>query len=224
MADSIRADTMNAVRVDFFSHAARETAADRYGTQPEAASLLNQQLWCWGRDIEASSGNLLVAHGFQRIAKPKGVSAASIYRLDLTPSSRVILRGFGVFFGDDRWGGVFLPRFEFTPQFSAEPDLSRPAWSSDDLPSLRRPRKGQMPWCQRLMLDLIDWIRRYEIWIAAHQGVTYRHETLVDWKAKHESVVPAEEIAVAWRLLGLAISLHPERLIRCSKSRSARHA
>ncbi|MBL6705496.1 MAG: hypothetical protein ISQ06_05255 [Planctomycetaceae bacterium] len=178
-----------------------------------AVSLLNQQLWCWGRDIEAAGGNLLVHHGFQRIEKPAGSSSSSVYRLDITTTSRVILRGFGVFFGDDRWGGLFLPRFEFTPQFTVEPDLSRPAWGSEDLPPLAPPREDQIPCCQSLLLALIDWIRRYEVWIAEHKGVSYRNRTLTMWKAKHGWVVAGSEIVSAWRTLGQAVAKQPGQFI-----------
>jgi len=45
------------------------------------------------------------------------------------------------------------------------------------------------------LLRLTDWVRRYEIWIA-------------------------EEMAVAWRVLGLAISEQPERFIRRLENQS----
>ena len=182
-------------------------------SRQQAASLLNQQIWCWGRDIECSDGNLLVRHGLQRVERPAGSDAASLYRLDLSPSLRVILRGFGVFCGDDRWGGVFLRRFDFAPQLAPEPDLSRPPWSVQDLPPLVSPRADQVPCCQRLLLTLIDWIRQYEVWIAKQVGIAYRTETLLDWNTKHGTVVPAEEISFAWRMLGVAVSDHPEHFI-----------
>ncbi len=199
---------------------ASESRVGRPPTPQQAANLLNQQLWCWGRDIEASTGNLLVRHGFQRIEKPRGSSSSSIYRLDLSPTSRVILRGFGVFIGDDRWGGLFLPRFEFRPQLSPEPDLAVPAWSPEDLPPLKSPRVDQLAPCQSLLLALIDCIRRYELWIAEHAGIRYRGRTLVPWKTNHASVVPAEEIAAAWELLGEAVAEQPRHFIRCLESQS----
>ncbi len=214
MRDSVQTDMENESGTAPAELVARETTAG-LPTLQWAVSLLNQQLWCWGQDIEASKGNLLVCHGFQRIEKPPGTSAASIYRLELSPTSRVILRGFGVFFGGDRRGGVFLPRFEFTPKFSLEPDLSPPAWNSQDLQPLTSPRGVEMACCQSLLLTLIDWIRRYEVWIVKHAGIKYRNRTLTAWKAKHGTVVPAEEPAAAWRILGLAVSERPAQFIRC---------
>ena len=191
-----------------------EPAAGLPKSVQQAAGLLNQQIWCWGRDIEYADGNWLVRHGFQRVEKPADSNAASLYRLDLSPTSRLILRGFGVFYGDDRWGGVFLRRFDFAPQLTPEPDLSRPPWSAEDLPPLLSPRADQVTCCQRLLLALIDWIRQYEVWITERVGIAYRSETLLAWNAKHGTVVPADKIAVAWQKLGVAVSDHPERYIQ----------
>ncbi len=189
-----------------------------------AACLLNQQIWCWGRDIECAESNLLVQYGFQRLEKPASRQASSLYRLDLSPTSRVILRGFGVFCGDDQWGGLFLRRFDFAPQLTPGPDLPRPAWSLEDFPPLVQPRADQVPCCQRLLLMLIEWIRQYEVWIAERVGIAYRSETLLDWNAKHGTAVPAEEITFAWRMLGVAVSDHPEYFIPSLESRSRRRA
>ena len=190
-----------------------ETPIETPALRKQATNLLNQQIWCWGRDIECSGGNWLVRHGFERIEKPAGSNAASLYRLDLSPTSRIILRGFGVFVGDERWGGLFLRRFDFAPQLTPAPDLSQPVWMAGDLPPLVSPGADQVPNCQRLLLTLIDWIRSYEVWIAEQAGVAYRSEMLVDWSKKHGTVVPAEEIAFAWRLLGVAVSDNPAQFI-----------
>ena len=178
-----------------------------------AANLLNQQLWCWGRDIEYAEGNLLMRHGFQRIEKPSGSESASVYRLELSPTARIVLRGFGVFCGDDRWGGMYVPRFEFTPQLTPESELMEPAWSPADLPPLAVPRQDQVRNSHQLLLTLIDWIRRYEVWIADKVGIDYRRESLLPWDAKHRTTVSAEEMSVAWRALGVAVADHPEQFL-----------
>lgn len=172
----------------------------------KAADLLNQQIWCWGQDIEYPRGNLLLRHGFQRIEKPPGSHAVSIYRLDISPTARVILRGFGVFYGDDRWGGMFLRRFGFSPRRTPGPDLPLPVWTVDDLPPTADPRDEDAYRGQRLVLDLIDWIRRYEVWIVENVGLDYRRESLVPWRSKAQAITPAEEMAREWRWLGVAIA------------------
>ena len=176
-------------------------------TSPEqAAVLMNQQLWCWGRDIECADGNLLVRFGFQRLDKPEGSDSASVYRLDLSPNARVVLRGFGVFFGDDRWGGMFVPRFDFKPQFTLEAGSERTCLVVGRFTSACVTRRDQLAEGQRLLLSLVDWIRSYEVWIAEVLGIDYRSESLVPWAKKHGEITPAEEMATAWRLLGVAVA------------------
>ncbi len=186
---------------------------EAWSTSSQAADLLNQQIWCWGRDIECSGGNLLVQYGFQRIEKPAHSHAASLYRLDMSPTARVVLRGFGVFYGEDGRGGLFLRRDSFAPQLTPKGDLSKPAWTIDDLPRFATPRPVDVPRCQRLLLEVVNWIREYEVWVGEQAGIAYRRKTLVPWNAKHKTVVCAEEMAGAWRMLGLAVAEHPERLI-----------
>ena len=182
-------------------------------TEPtkQAANLMNQQLWCWGRDIEFAEGNLLMRFGFQRTEKPIDSKSASIYRLDLSTTARVIPRGFGVFYGDDRWGGMFVPRFDFNPQLTPEPDLTEPAWNLDDLPPLATPRHDQIHSSQQLLSALIDWIHGYEVWIADNVGIAYRHESLLPWAERHGTILPAETMPSAWQMLGAAVANHPER-------------
>jgi len=168
----------------------------------QAADLLNQQLWCWGCDIESLEGNLLIQYGFQRIENPADSNVASLYRLNISPTTRIILRGFGIFFGDDEWGGLFLRRFGFTPQLTPSSDLSAPLWSSEDLPPLVEPRTGQATNCQQLLLKLTAWVSRYELWIEETIGVEYRREMLEPWEAKGRIVIPAEEMPGSWCLLG----------------------
>ena len=189
-----------------------------------AADLFNQQLWCWSRDIDCPGGNLLVRYGFQRIQKPRGSSDPSLYRLDISPSARVILRGFGVFYGDDRWGGLFLRRCGFSPRMTPAADLPRPLWSDEDLPRLTDPLDDDLPRCRRLLLELIDWIRQYEVWILETKGVDYRRATLLPWLTKKKSVTPAAEMARAWRSLGVAIAADSKAVAtECSANGSHSH-
>lgn len=179
------------------------------GSKKRAAALLNQQIWCWGQDIEYFDCNLLVQYGFRRIENLEKSNSASLYRLDIAQTARIILRGFGVFYGDCRWGGLFLRRFEFTPKLTPQPDLEQPPWSVGDLPLLVSPSVDQLSHCHLLLLTLMDWIREYEVWIANRVGIEYRQKTLIDWKPEGEEVVAGEEMSVAWRMLGVHFSDNP---------------
>jgi hypothetical protein len=81
-------------------------------------------------------------------------------------------------------------------------DLPRPAWLLDDLPSLTEPANDDdIHRSRRLLSEVLAWFHAYEEWIAEAVGLDYRRETLVSWKPKDYIVIPAEEMAPAWRSL-----------------------
>lgn len=172
-----------------------------------ARTLLSQEIWCWGRDIIRTEGNWLQQIGFQRIQPPEGHSeCSSVYSLDLPEQKVVILRGFGVFYGDIRFGGIFLPRYEFTPLYTPHPRLAKQPWLNTDLPELNPPHDSQRASCATLTLDLIDWIRSYEANVLGSLGVQYRRTTLASWDNGERRVIPAEDMPREWRLLGMEIA------------------
>ena len=146
------------------------------------AGLLGQQIWCWGRDILRAEGNWLVEIGFDRLESPSDrEECSSVYTLQLPQGRRVVLRGFGAFFGDDQHGGVFLHRYEFRPRYTADSKLECPPWSETDLPKMGTPEESQRDACASLTLGLIDWIRGYEVTILERLGIEYRRSTLEKW-------------------------------------------
>lgn len=106
-----------------------------------------------------------------------------------------------------------MPRFDFAPKLTPEPDLLEPAWSLEDLPRLVTPRRDQTNEALQLLLTLIDWIRRYEVWIASDVGLDYREESLLPWAEKHGSIEPAETMRSAWQRLGAAVANHPDQFL-----------
>ena len=92
-----------------------------------AVGLLSQQVWCWGRDILRPEGNWLLQNGFVCIKPPaERDGCSSVYTLQLPRGRCVVLRGFGAFYGDQRCGGVFLPRYEFRPRYTKHATLEHP--------------------------------------------------------------------------------------------------
>lgn len=172
-----------------------------------AIGLLSQQVWCWGRDILRPKGNWLLEIGFDRIEPPADrEDCSSVYAMELPRGQRVVLRGFGAFYGADDRGGVFLPRYEFCPRYTADPTLDCPPWSDADLPKLSVPTDLQRTSCALLTLDLIEWIRGYETHIVEQLGIEYRRSTLRNWNNGKRTFVPAEQIASAWRELSLQVA------------------
>ncbi len=207
-----------------------QQANDRQSSDGElirrATELLSQQIWCWGQDILRPQGNWLLEIGFDRIEPPaEREECSSVYALELPEGRCVVLRGFGAFFGDRQCGGIFLPRFKFRPQYTTLATLDRPPWSDADLPKLSPPNSSQKSACRSLTLNLIDWIRRYEMNIVERLGIEYRRETLAKWENGSGRITPVEEMARAWQMLGVAVAADFQALIpRRSKARSYPYA
>jgi len=163
-----------------------------------AADLLNRQMWCWGRDILHSAGNLLVRYGFERQSPPPGSAAASNYSYHSSSQSRWILRGFGVFYGRQPCGGLFLHRYRFEPLLTLAPDLSPPAWTICDLPKCFFPCTEDVPRCRALLISLLQEIHQYELWVERNLGLAYRKQTLSAWKEKGVCNVPTESLSSQW--------------------------
>jgi len=172
-----------------------------------AAGLLSQQIWCWGQDIKRPEGNWLLQLGFKRTKPPeKQKDCASMYRLELPRDQRIVLRGFGVFFGDDRRGGMFLERSGFAPKFTEHSCLIADLWSCDDLPPVRSPTSAaESTECRLMLMSLIDWIVDYELNIRQQLGNDYRTETLRRWNNGKRFFLPEQYVMSAWRQLSLLI-------------------
>ena len=172
-----------------------------------AVKLLGQQLWCWGQDILRPEGNWLIEFGFERTEPPADRNEfPSIYSLKLPNERNVLLRGFGVFYSDQSRGSVFWPRYEFRPKYAMDTTLACPPWSNEDLPAMNLPSKSQRSSCVALILDLIDWIRRYEVAVVEQLGIEYRRRTLDQWDCGEREVIPAEAMARDWRVLGMVLA------------------
>ncbi|MFN3190009.1 MAG: hypothetical protein ACE361_05750 [Aureliella sp.] len=172
-----------------------------------AINLLSQQIWCWGRDILRPEGNWLLTLGFERVEPPaERKHSSSVYMLSLPQDRCVVLRGFGVLFGAREHGGVFLPRYKFQPRYCPDAVWEVPPWDQSDLPKMRQPSRVQKSACVSLLLDLIEWIRTYEVDVIDRLGIGYRRSTLVDWNDGTRPYIPAEEVPAAWRELALKVA------------------
>ena len=65
-----------------------------------------------------------------------------------------------------------------------------------------------------LTLGLIDWIHDYELNIVDALGIEYRQSMLDDWDNGKRSIVPAEAMAQAWKMLGSAFDEDGPSLLR----------
>ena len=172
-----------------------------------AARLLSQQVWCWGRDIERPDGNWLMEIGFERIEPTfKCEDCDSIYSLKLPTGKRVMLRAFGVFYGNNQKEGIFLPRYDFLPKYSHRLNLKNLPWEKKDLPKLNFPNNSEITTCVTLVSELVNWIRTYEENVANVLGIDYRKSTLLEWIKIRGLIIPAEDMVSEWKFLESQIS------------------
>ena len=159
---------------------------------------MEQQVWCWGRDVEFSDGNLLMRFGFERHRDSGTTDRSTCYRLD-RDKVHVCLWGFGMFFGRRDLGGLYLDRFDFCPKWAPIESLSLAIHWPDELPPFARPR-GAPQWqrARELWKSSLRWIADYEAWVRDNVGVPYRCECVASWLRPY---VRAEKMATAWRFL-----------------------
>jgi hypothetical protein len=172
------------------------------GVVKSGTMLLDQQLWCWGRDIVARNGNLLVDYGAERVPAPPESEAGSLYILRTDRKTTIVLRGFGVFCGRRGEGSIFLHRFEFKPRLFPGDAYPRDAFEPDQLPPLRRPTTERE---FHLTLSLCGAVAEacagYESFVIAHRGVGYRRAVVRRWGSLGKFTIAAELMAETWKEL-----------------------
>ena len=169
---------------------------------------MEQQVWCWGRDVEHPSGNLLMRFGFERHRDQSSTDRSTCYRLD-QEKLHVALWGFGMFFGCRDLGGLYLGRFEFCPGWAPVESLSLSIHWPEDLPAFSRPQ-GKAQWlnARRLWKASLNWIAKYETWVRTTAGLAYRRDCVDNWLRPS---VRADKIAAAWRYLSRRDWEHQEQ-------------
>ena len=169
------------------------------GEMTDYVNLFSQQIWCWGRDILRKEGNWLIQQGFDGIKSPaERADSKTIYTLSLSKSKSVILRGFGVLFTDQSYGTIFLPRYDFRPKFTKDTELKNPPWEFGDLSEFKFPNESEIEHSSSMLIQLVDWIIKYEKEIQDKLGTDYRESTLLEWDNGKRVVIAAKEIIGEW--------------------------
>lgn len=142
---------------------------------------MHQQLYLIGRDIESRHGNLLIHYGCKNTCAPDGC-AVSLYSMRLPGGYRIALRGFGVFVGHVRLGGLFLQRYELKPRWMPSSRFVPIAWLPTQMPRTRMVRKAEQPSAIKLTTTAFRFFCRYEKWIRDTYGNRYRAAQLVGFR------------------------------------------
>ena len=169
---------------------------ERTGLRRRAAALLDQQLWCWGRDVARAEGNVLLGLGMCRYRAAEPGRERSAYTGRVRGGGVVWLWGFGVYFWLPDLGGAFFRRKGFAPLLRTAP-LDAPVHAVAQFAGLRRPATaGDRTCAARLVRATCEWAAEYEHWIAESFGTAYRAATLT--ARDRAPAVPAREMPRAW--------------------------
>lgn len=119
-----------------------------------------------------------------------------------TKRLRVQVNDYGIFLGDDRWGGLFVDRYDFRPRLLPA-RLETPPWRKEQLPEMAFPESEQERLRAQTLLDaLAQWIATYEHWVSDHASSEYRRKVFRAWHKR--PVVSPEALATTWQQLGEA--------------------
>ena len=163
-----------------------------------AAELLDQQLWCWGRDIARPEGNVLLDLGLCRHRSPGPGVDRSAYSGTTPGGDTVWLWGFGVMLCRPGGAGVFLKRYRFDPLLVRLPG-QRAAFSPAELGCSRPASARERAEVATLVRSLAGWVASYEHWVAETLGGGYRAATLA--ARDRPPTVPARAVPGAWENL-----------------------
>lgn len=180
----------------------------------QLADLLDQQLWCWGQDVKAPDGNLLVAYGFDRHAPPSHLKTASQYVIKRHATS-VTLRGFGVVIAEENSPALFLRRYSFEPMFFEQSPKADDLWQSEVLPEIRRPQlASEWRTAGRVVRLFLQLVSDYERWIQLRQGLAYRNACLQ--RAPKPFAADAQALSTAWAKWSSLLGADPKVRLRNS--------
>lgn len=185
---------MAALLSDLEKDKAEDTAKNQ-----AAAILFDQQMWCWGQDVRRPEGNALLLYGLARDTPPAESRLGSVYHLSPEAGSRLILTGFGVFYGRAGLGSLYLARQRFAPCLLRRAALPNPCWKVHAVPPHRPPQTEREHARARLLMgQTLSWIANYEEWVSREIGSEYRGKCVAGW---FKQTFPAESMAGEWRRL-----------------------
>ncbi len=169
--------------------------------EKKGSLLLDCQMWCLGRDICHSQGNLLIQYGCERCPAPDG-SQKSAYVLACSSGIKLVFWGFGIFCAAGNTGGLYLNRYHFRPQYSPDGRIPQ-AWSAAELPECRAPITAtEMATASGMLADILDELYRYETCVLDQYGTKYR-ENVIWAHPNHSKYSPQHgvDLKLGWQSL-----------------------
>ncbi|MEZ4515762.1 MAG: hypothetical protein R3C44_02615 [Chloroflexota bacterium] len=162
--------------------------------------LLHQQMWLFGQDIMCPYGNLLYRHRFtHQRAETRGGSMYT--RQD--GNRQITLWGWGIWFGQEEVGAIYVNRYKARPHFTTKPSLTRSIHRPEDLPPLahRLGSEAEVEAMRGLWCRLLLWLARYEAWVLTEWGPGWRRTALKPFPHAHTKPDEIDQLPDRWRAL-----------------------
>ncbi len=135
--------------------------------------VIDVMLWCIGRDIESSDGDLLLLFGFNKYKVPKHMLGSNRYHISFY-AHEIVLWGFGMLVHDYNIG-VFINRHRFEPRIVDMDKLSlHNIWHISGVTNTREIRGDEFTKISTMLDLLFRLLYRYERWVLVWKGYEYR--------------------------------------------------
>lgn len=165
------------------------------------SGLMQHQGWLWGRDVRCSTGNRLVAYGFERIPAPiEKTGGTTLYRR-CEPERTILLWSWGFSFHRPGWPeAIHVSRGGGGVHAISLTEFAAPCWCYDDAKLSWRELAPEMIRC---VPDALRWPAEFERWAQRTIGLERREEELREWHNAHRTAAGLPEdwdaLADRWR-------------------------
>ena len=146
---------------------------------PDRATLLeliDRQMWFFGCDIRHPAGNLLLAHGFDRVRPPAEIPGGTTrYERQTSDHTRLELWGWGALWISEPGHALAIRRHVATPKWiDTAPDVAF-MWRYQELDqALEKAAPADVPAARRQLAAFAEWVVAYEQWVRSHAEPHWR--------------------------------------------------
>ena len=154
--------------------------------------IFSKQIYGFGKDILYKK-NLLIEYGFTKQRPPIPEQGTSQYSIT-EQNYQIILWGFGMVFATKN-DALFLWRHEFKPKLINVNLIPSHLWEPKQLQQQSTIPKtsDQKLLMLQLLVKSMKWLEKYEKWVLAICGKTYRDKLLQEQYPRHTSAIQLDE-------------------------------
>ena len=155
-------------------------------------TLFSKQIYGFGKDILYNK-NLLIEYGFTKQRPPIPEQGTSQYSIT-EQNDQIILWGFGMVFATKNTG-LFLWRHQFKPKLINVNLIPSHLWEPKQLQQQSTIPKtsDEKLLMLQLLIKSMKWLEKYEKWVLAICGKTYRDKLLQEQYPRHTSAIQLDE-------------------------------